>query len=655
MKKITLKSLDIKDFKGIKNLTVDFGQLTTIKGDNGLGKTSIFDAFTWLLFDKDSKNRNVFDIKPLDENNKVIRGLTPAVTGVFEVNEETIILSKTYKEKWTKRKGEAERVFTGNETKYEINSVPVKKKDYTAKIDEMVDEEQFKLLSNPHFFSLNLNWKDARDIIIKVAGDVTPDEIVAVEPRVKEIIDEINSQGFEMVQKSKKASSLKLAKEKKEIPVRINEIKNSYINLDFNQLEFEKEQLNKELEDTNLKIQNELKHMDDIATINDEINNKIVILNNKKNDIISSARYTYNNNRMELQSKLQELNHKLSTVINNKKYDLEHIENINRRILNTQKEKDQLGKEYISIQAEIPTFNELQMECPTCKRTFDSNHVEVMKQEIIENFNTQKAKRLERVKQEGLNKKNQLEKYNEELKETTTAVKGYDKQIDHLKAEIENVKAKESIINSVNDFMGQKEIKEIENIGNVIKELESQRQVAPESITDTLNVLNRMKDLLNAKIVEVQSQLDKRVVNNNLDARIEELKAKEKELGQNIVKFEKGSMLCELYMKTRVKLLESRISSKFRNVSFKMFREQVNGILDETCEALIDGVPFSMANSAAQINAGLDIINTLSRFYDVSVPVFIDNAETINNILKVDNQLIKLEVSWDKELTIKGE
>ena len=102
-------------------------------------------------------------------------------------------------------------------------------------------------------------------------------------------------------------------------------------------------------------------------------------------------------------------------------------------------------------------------------------------------------------------------------------------------------------------------------------------------------------------------------------------------------------------------MLESRISSKFRNVSFKMFREQVNGILDETCEALIDGVPFSMANSAAQINAGLDIINTLSRFYDVSVPVFIDNAETINNILKVDNQLIKLEVSWDKELTIKGE
>lgn len=654
MNKIILKKLDIKDFKGIKDLTVNFEQVTTIKGDNGLGKTSIFDAFTWLLFDKDSKNRNTFDIKPLDSNNQIIRGLTPTVIGVFEVNGEVITLSKTYKEKWTKRKGEAERVFTGNETKYEINSVPVKKKDYTAKIDEMVDEEQFKLLSNPHFFSLNLNWKDARDIIIKVAGDVTPDEIVIAEPRVKEIIDSIVKQGFEMVQKSKKTSVSKLLKEKNEIPIRINEIKNSYINLDFNKLEINKNQLNKELEDTNFKIQAELNRMNNITAINDEINNKIVILNNKKNDIKNNARYTYNNNKMDLDAKLQELTHKLSAVINNKKYDIEHIENINRKISNTQKEKDQLGKEYISIQAEIPTFNELQMECPTCKRTFDSNHVEVMKQEIIENFNTQKAKRLENIKQEGLNKKNQIEKYNKELKETISAIKSYENQIKDLESQIEKTKQDIEIFNN-KDFMTEEYIKEVETIDETIKELESQREVAPANVKDILDTLNRMKDLLNSKIAEVQSQLDKRIINNNLDIRIEELKANEKELGCKMAKFEKDLMLCELYMKTRVKLLESKISSKFQNVSFKMFKEQVNGILDETCEALINGVPFSMANSASQINAGLDIINTLSKFYDVSVPVFIDNAETINKMLKVDNQLIKLEVSLDKELIIEGE
>lgn len=155
MKAILLKGLEIENFKGIKELRIDFNNITNIFGENATGKTSIFDAFTWVMFDKDSKNRSVFEIKPLDKQNKVIRGLVTTVTAVLEVNNKEIKLTKKYEEKWTRKRGESEATFTKNETTYMINDTPIKKSEYVKEIAEIADEEQFKLLTNPYFFQMS--------------------------------------------------------------------------------------------------------------------------------------------------------------------------------------------------------------------------------------------------------------------------------------------------------------------------------------------------------------------------------------------------------------------------------------------------------------------------------------------------------------------
>jgi hypothetical protein len=98
--------------------------------------------------------------------------------------------------------------------------------------------------------------------------------------------------------------------------------------------------------------------------------------------------------------------------------------------------------------------------------------------------------------------------------------------------------------------------------------------------------------------------------------------------------------------------MEEKVNSLFTMVRFKMFSQQINGGLDETCEALIDGVPFSDANNAAKINAGIDIINAFSKHYDIHAPIFTDNAEAVNRLLKTESQTIKLYVTKDKELKI---
>ena len=130
MKEIRLKQLSISNFKGISKLDIQFKDITTLSGMNATGKSSVFDAFTWLLFDKNSKGDSKFELKPLDKNNEYIRGLNPHVTGILEVDGIETKLSKEYKEKWTSRRGESEKVFDGNTTKYEIDDVPVKKSDY---------------------------------------------------------------------------------------------------------------------------------------------------------------------------------------------------------------------------------------------------------------------------------------------------------------------------------------------------------------------------------------------------------------------------------------------------------------------------------------------------------------------------------------------
>lgn len=136
--------------------------------------------------------------------------------------------------------------------------------------------------------------------------------------------------------------------------------------------------------------------------------------------------------------------------------------------------------------------------------------------------------------------------------------------------------------------------------------------------------------------------------------RIAELEAEEKSLAAEYEKTEQGVYLCEVFVKTKVALLTERINSKFKSVSFQLFREQTNGGVADCCEVLVPGeggamVPYSTANKAAVVNAGLEIIATLSHHYGVRLPIVVDNAESVTELLPVDSQVIRLVVSAEDE------
>ncbi|HBG1274551.1 recombinase RecF [Clostridioides difficile] len=648
MKAILLKSLNIENFKGIKELRINFNNVTNVFGENATGKTSIFDAFTWVMFDKDSKNRSVFEIKPLDQQNKVIRGLVTTVTAVLEVNNKEIKLTKKYEEKWTRKRGESEATFTKNETTYMINDTPIKKSEYVKEIAEIAEEEQFKLLTNPYFFSNELNWKKAREVILEICGDITTEQIIETKQELTPLITEFEKENnIDKIIKNRKASKNNLSKEKEEIPIRVNECNNSMYNIDFEEIEAQLNAKKSDLEAVEDKLLSGTKANEQILKDKE----KIFELKQETQSIKQSASEKGNKKRNELLKEKDDLQYNIKNLRNNLVYlerDNELKETLRKRAI---EKTTNLRDKWTKKSKETLDLSVIQTECPTCKRPLDLEDIEEKKKEMLDNFNLNKAKELKEIAELGKSKNDDVELFNTEIErlkvdinKTLEEIQGKAVLLDKIKKELENTKSTE--------IYSTDEEKRLTEISVEIKELEE--KINNKDADKNIDGLKENKKKLTGEIELLNKELAKRDINKELLDRKEQLLNKEKELGIELAHQEKILNLCEMFIKTKVSLLESNISSKFKNVTFKLFKEQINGGIEETCEALVDGVPFSNVNTAGQINGGLDIINTLSNHFGVKMPIFIDNRESVNDLIDIDSQVINLIVSNDNPLKIEG-
>lgn len=644
--KIKLKRLSLKNFKGIKNLIIDFNNITNIFGENATGKTTVVDAFMWLLFDKDSKDRTTFEIKTLDKDNNVIHGLEHEVKGVLNISGKDITLSKIYKEKWTKRRGEAEKQLTGHETLYSIDDVPVKKKEYQETISNIIDENLFKLITNPLYFSTNMKWQDRRTALLDIIGDITDEKVINYKDDLQPLLKLLEDTDIDTLTKSIKARKKRFNDEIKAIPIRIDEANNSVQEVDFEALEFRKRGIVsgiKSLEEQLL----------DGSKVNEEIlkeKDKLYSLKSKLKDMEYKASIEADKPKRELEKKLSALNldiNKLGHVLKSTEVDKQNIEvEIEKYI----KLCDEERKKWFKENQQPFEFDENNRICPTCKRPFGEEEIENKRQELEKNFNTNKAEKLRIIQEKGKTYKVSLEKYQEKLNTINSNIEASSRDLETLKmAELE---LQEQISNFVakNPLIDDGEYQELSLI---TKELEKKLE-QPVTINNQAQELEERKSKLGIELEEVNEELAYKKQNEELKVRIKELQDSERGLAQQIATLEGQEFLCEEFIKTKVELLESSINSKFKYVSFKLFNTQVNGGLDETCEALIDGVPFSNANTASQINAGLDIINALSEYYQVAAPIFIDNRESVNNLIEIDSQIINLIVSKDKNLKVEA-
>ncbi|EAC5079611.1 AAA family ATPase [Listeria monocytogenes] len=646
MKTIKLLKLQLENFKGIKELEIDFQDNISIYGANASGKTTILDAFTWLLFDKDSTNKKDFAIKTLDTSGNVIHKLNHVVTAQLNIDGEQIELSKKYMEKWTKSKGKLEQELTSHTTEYYIDEIKKKANEYKAFISELLDEELFKLITNPLYFNEQFDWKKRRAMLIKIAGDVTDTDVISSDSSLTELsallgkhsiedkLIQINEQRKnlrkrlelipELVNEATKAkqdvtglSPSDLSGEIYVIEDQINvyEDEKAVLKTGGLQTELNKQKANIELELTKIKA-NEQKEVQEL-------------LMNKKEEIFSER------------NKLTDIENKITRMANCIMQD-------KGEIATKQQELNKLGTEWDSLQLE--QFDEHRMTCPTCKQEFPAEQIN----ELISRFNQEKAEKI---------------KENERLgKETKTKINELENEIESLETDIENCRKEQEAFQTNLELLEQQKIEldqllqQVENSTTYIEKQaelemieEKLRDEKGSSVTAVAEIQLKI-DELQAEVNDLKADLSKFDSNKKQDKRIQELEEESAEKSAMYNELEKGLYLIEKFNKAKCNLLEDKINSKFKYVSFKLFKTQINGGIDECCETIYNGVPYNSGlNNAARINGGLDIINALTEHVQVIAPIFVDNRESVTELIDTESQLISLIVSEsDKNLRVEA-
>ena len=218
-----LSEIMLNNFKGIKFINFEFdGNDASIYGDNATGKTTIFDSLCWLLFGKDSLDRSDFEIKTL-VNGEPIHKVNHEVEGEFINDDGTqFTLKRIYREKYSNPRG-GETKLTGHTTDYFINEVPVKEKEYKAFINNMINEDVFKLITNPLYFNEQYSWQNRRKLLLEMCGDIDDESVINSRDDLKRLAQLLNGHTVEEQKKIVAAKKTAINKELDMIPIRIDE------------------------------------------------------------------------------------------------------------------------------------------------------------------------------------------------------------------------------------------------------------------------------------------------------------------------------------------------------------------------------------------------------------------------------------------------
>lgn len=666
MKSITIQSLTLINFKGIRNLTItDFGKETNIFGANGTGKTSIFDAFTWLLFGKDSQGRTQFEVKTLDKDNNVIPKIEHEVSATLTVDGETIDIKRVLKEKWVTKRGSTDTLFSGNETVFFWNEVPMLSKDFTAKVSGIINESIFKLITNPLAFN-EMKWQDQRQALVTITGGVTDEEIAANSEDFKALLDKLTNKSLDEYRKQVAANRLKAKKEIEVLPTRIDEVERGKPEAqDFEAIRKELAVKEGELSKVDESITDRMKAQQ--AILDKRAETKQLI--QKKDFEISDIKHGFRTNAKDQIRQMTSGTIDIDALVNNKESEITELQRKIRLNQSTLASKYQEQKSLSDVKATLvkkwkdKNAEEFIMDdgdcaCPTCKRDFDPTKLEEMKAQALANFKANRTASLNQINLEGGNNKRNLEAISEDIEGLESFKKSSESKLETLSSELDDLKKQQEhpqeAIPTEEEIYNEM-LSEDKYIPNLEAEIDELNELLNKEEAVNVDDLKEKKEDIKTEVSNLKTSLLAETAIANADKRIAELLEEEKTLAQTIAEYEGEHFIIESFVKARIDRLESLINDKFSYVTFKMFETQINGGEVETCKALINGVPFSDANTASKINAGVDIINTLSNYYGIHAPIFIDNRESVTEVIPTQSQIINLIVSKpDKTLRVES-
>lgn len=693
MERVTIKSIRLENFKGAKALEVDFNEhgVTTISGPNACGKTTVFDAFTWALFGKDSagrtdSGRGSFSVKTLQPDGTPIAQIDHSVEVTLTAKGRATTLRRQLKENWVKQRGKVETELKGNVTHYFIDGVEVKASRYAEEVDSIMPEGTLKLLTDPAYFP-NLDWQSRRDILTQIAGDVTVEEAARGHENFEKILERLAGRRLADY-KMQLAYEKKTAKaELDEIPVKVAAIQSVMPAT---------VEVPKDAAEMKAAAQAEIKSIEgrqaDFAKAAKGKYEDLMKLRGRLNDTAARREALVAADREAADRKAKKANEAREAAMDNLgkarrqkaaaeealKTDLEHADSV----LSTQgetvrmyrKQRQDLLDEFERVRTNAlaaydTQYAEGSYRCPLLgKLCTDPEVMEAARKDRTEKLK-QASDRLREIKDSGLKVKAKIEEAEKELESKTEERRRREeegrREIDamgEMIADIENQIAGMSEAKPV--YTPDKEIPGVkeadEEMARIRGEIEKREAEAHgESGSKAAEELMQRRSKLQDEIdeitrLETEAEAARREAAAHQEE-IDKLHAREKELSTRLAELESLEYDADQLERTRMTEIERRVNALFTRVRFRMFESQLNGGEVPTCTMTVDGVPYSDLNTAMQINAGLDVINALSSYYQVQAPIWIDHAESVTDLYPTGSQLIRLAVSEEKGLTIHND
>jgi hypothetical protein len=645
--------LKLENFQGIRSAEYDFGGSSVrFFGDNASGKTTVFNAYTWLLFGKASDGSANFTPKPRQGDGDV-HNVDTSVEMAFTHGGKERVIARVFREIWKQKRGNAKKEFSGHETAYFIDGLAVRELDYSKYLFDIAPPERFKILTFPLFFSDELDWSTRREILFSACGNLNDADVIASNPELADFPGLLGSDAAEDFKKKTAAAMKRTNEQLNDLPGRIDEASRAVpetsgivkeINAELARLGIVKSELETKRSDI-------LNGSTLGASLRKAISEKEAAVSEarvrhlKRNSEMTESVYAQLSDASKRRTSYQSLVNSAKRKVDQAESELEIL--IARR--------DRVKANYASVQGEL--FDENSTVCPTCGREYPQEDARRLREE----FNVRKSERLMSILNGGKQvagkelvaaKEHEIETAKVVLEDTSELLKTTERQIAAINYELSNKTG------ALQSFEQTAEYSELNG------ELEKLRA---QSIDDA-KMKSAAVEGINAEIAVINADIGRQfqlIAEHNAASqqreRIKQLRLREEELGEAYSEQERRLYLCELFIKSKVAMLDERINSKFKTVRFRLFQEQINGGLKECCDALIPTKEGNLvawngaANYAAKVNAGLEIITALAEHWGIELPVWFDGRESTNHLLSVPQQLITFSVSLDGELKFEKE
>ncbi|MDR3267090.1 MAG: hypothetical protein LBT24_05930, partial [Tannerella sp.] len=626
-------------------------EVTIIAGANGLGKSRHFDAFMWLLFGKDTQDRKDYNVKTIG-----LQKVDCEVSAVLDISGESVELKRIYREKWVKPRGQVEEVFKGNETETYWNDVPVNVTEYQKRVSEVIHDSIFKMITNPRYFA-GMKWQEQREQLFQLAGTITDAEIGAKKPEFATLLDKISGKSFADFKREISARKKRLKEDLSQIQPRIDQTyKMMPEKSDFAALEVEKESLEKQVYYIDKAISDKSEAMNQKYAANRKTFERINQMEKENQKILFDAQSKAREKAFEADDAIRDLERNTileeKTVESLKKdsraYEIE-LNTLKIRLEGKQKDVSELRQKWFDENAIEYNGDET---CRFCNQPLPEH----MKADAMKLFADSKEKKLAEITAKGSG-------INAEIARIEESIAGTKK---HLDEAVNAVFEKGEFIAELKKKLAEMPVAKVQEVkpGDVPEYVKTTEQIealksglitCDESYRDDeyAEKLREKKDVLTLELDAIKKKLQDRELIARGTQEIARLEEQGKDLAQQIADLEHEDLVIQEFTKTKIEECEKRINGFFHHVTFQLFEYTIDGNESETCVPLVNGVPFDVANTAGQVNAGLDIINALARFHGICAPIFIDNRESVNEIIKTESQIINLVVTKDRELIIK--